>query len=144
MKIGARGLELIRQFEGCHLTAYCDPVGIWTIGYGHTATATEGQTITQVRAEGLLAADLEDAEQAVNKLITAPLSQSMLDALVSWTFNLGRRRLSKSTMRKRINDRRYIEATGEMIRWYKTPGVEWGLRKRRLAEATLFMADPKP
>lgn len=144
MKIGARGLQLIRQFEGCHLTAYCDPVGIWTIGYGHTATATEGQTITQMRAEGLLYADLEAAERAVNHMITASLSQSMFDALVSWTFNLGSGSLSRSTMRKRINDRRYIDATNEMIKWYKTPGVEWGLRKRRLAEASLFMADPQP
>jgi len=30
------GINLIKQFEGCYLTAYQDCVGIWTIGYGTT------------------------------------------------------------------------------------------------------------
>jgi GH24 family phage-related lysozyme (muramidase) len=30
------GIELIVSFESVRLTAYQDPVGIWTIGAGHT------------------------------------------------------------------------------------------------------------
>ena len=37
MKINAAGLDLIKRWEGLRLTAYQDSVGIWTIGYGHTA-----------------------------------------------------------------------------------------------------------
>ncbi|MGL4331242.1 MAG: lysozyme, partial [Bacteroidales bacterium] len=36
MKISEKGLELIRTFEGCRLTAYQCSAGRWTIGYGHT------------------------------------------------------------------------------------------------------------
>ena len=36
MKISENGLNLIKSFEGCRLTAYKDSVGIWTIGYGTT------------------------------------------------------------------------------------------------------------
>ena len=36
MKTTTKGLSMIKQFEGLKLTAYKDPVGIWSIGYGHT------------------------------------------------------------------------------------------------------------
>ena len=36
MKISEKGLALIKEFEGCQLTAYQDEVGVWTIGYGIT------------------------------------------------------------------------------------------------------------
>ena len=35
-KISKKGIDLIKKFEGCHLTAYRDEVGVWTIGYGVT------------------------------------------------------------------------------------------------------------
>ena len=31
MKISDNGLNLIKKFEGCRLTAYQDAVGVWTI-----------------------------------------------------------------------------------------------------------------
>ena len=34
--------DLIKSFEGCSLTAYKCPAGIWTIGYGTTAAAGVG------------------------------------------------------------------------------------------------------
>ena len=36
--VGKNGLELVKEFVGCYLTAYKDIVGVWTIGYGHTGT----------------------------------------------------------------------------------------------------------
>ena len=41
-KIGQAGLALIKQFEGCRLTAYQCSAGVWTIGYGHTAGVYKG------------------------------------------------------------------------------------------------------
>lgn len=43
MKISNKGIELIRQFEGCHLEAYRDIAGVWTIGWGHTGQLMEQQ-----------------------------------------------------------------------------------------------------
>lgn len=48
MKISDKGLNLIKSFEGCRLTAYKDSVGIWTIGYG-TTTADKTITGTTIR-----------------------------------------------------------------------------------------------
>ena len=36
MQVSEKGIGLIKQFEGCKLTAYQDSVGVWTIGYGWT------------------------------------------------------------------------------------------------------------
>ena len=35
-KISNKCLDLVKEFEGCRLTAYRDEVGVWTIGYGIT------------------------------------------------------------------------------------------------------------
>ena len=34
--MNARGIKLIKDFEGCRLTAYKCPAGVWTKEYGHT------------------------------------------------------------------------------------------------------------
>ena len=51
MEINSKGLELIKQFEGCILHSYKDCVGVLTIGYGHTQGVKEGQVITQAVIE---------------------------------------------------------------------------------------------
>ena len=53
------GIDLIKKFEGCKLTAYKCPAGVWTIGYGHTKGVKKGQKITKEEAEELLKQDLQ-------------------------------------------------------------------------------------
>jgi GH24 family phage-related lysozyme (muramidase) len=48
MKTSQRGINLLKEFEGCVLTAYWDYKG-YSIGYGHLG-AKEGQTITKEEA----------------------------------------------------------------------------------------------
>lgn len=58
-KVSNAGINLIKEFEGCHLTAYQDEVGVWTIGYGITnsdrsitgTTIKRGIKISQATAE---------------------------------------------------------------------------------------------
>ena len=45
MKTSQEGIALIKKFEGCELTAYQCSAGVWTIGYGHTKSVTEGMEI---------------------------------------------------------------------------------------------------
>lgn len=45
-----QGIELIKRFEGCKLTAYKCSAGVWTIGYGHTQGVYEGKKITEEEA----------------------------------------------------------------------------------------------
>ena len=53
MKTSENGIRLIKQFEGCRLSAYQCAAGVWTIGYGHTTGVKKGQRITQTQAESL-------------------------------------------------------------------------------------------
>jgi lysozyme len=39
-RTSSKGVEFIAGFEGCVLHPYQDAVGVWTIGYGHTAGVT--------------------------------------------------------------------------------------------------------
>jgi lysozyme len=80
----------------------------------------------------------------VTGAVTAALSQSMFDALVSWTYNLGWGRLHQSSMLKQLNRANYPEAGWEMTKWFRTAGSEWGLLRRRLDEARLFCEDRRP
>lgn len=146
MKIGTAGLDLIKSFEGLRLKAYRDSVGVWTIGWGHTSTARPGMQITEEHAEELLRADLADAERAVTRQITVPLTQNQFDALVSFTFNLGSGALSKSTLRRLLNAEDYKGAADQFPRWNKgrvngALVVLKGLTRRRVAERKLFLEE---
>lgn len=52
--------EKIKAWEGCRLSAYRCPAGVWTIGYGHTgADVKPGMKISQARADELFDADID-------------------------------------------------------------------------------------
>ena len=141
LKTSSKGLELIKQFEGCKLKAYLCPAGVWTIGYGHTATAKQGMTITQAKAVELLKSDLARFEASVNAYVKVPINQNQFDALVSFSFNVGSGALKSSTLLRKLNARDYNGAAEEFKRWNKAGGkVLAGLVKRREAERALFLA----
>lgn len=139
MRISDAGIDLIKRFEGCRLVAYLDAVGVWTIGYGSTVDVAPGMQITMAQAEDRLRRDLEDAERAVNDLVTAPITQAQFDSLVSWTYNLGRGNLQKSTLLRHLNAGKYADAGYEFSKWDKAGGhVLAGLTARRRAEQRMF------
>ncbi len=139
MLISQAGINLIKQFEGCRLTAYKDAVGVVTIGYGHTPSKL-GTTITQEQAEQLLKEDLKKFEEGVLELVKVPLNQNQFDALVSFSFNLGIGALACSTLLKKLNAKQYQEAANEFSKWVNAGGKPLpGLVKRRQAEKELFL-----
>ena len=137
-----QGLALTEQFEGLQLTAYQDPVGVWTIGYGHTGSDVQpGLTITQEQASDLLLQDVAGAVAAVNRLVTVPLTQNQFDALVDFTFNVGQGNLASSTLLRELNAGNTEGAAAQFLVWVYAKGVELpGLVKRRQAEAALFQS----
>jgi GH24 family phage-related lysozyme (muramidase) len=142
MKISNRGVELIKQFEGCRLKAYKCPAGVWTIGYGHTKGVYEGQTITNAQATTYLKNDVIKFEKAVNDLVKVRITQNMFDALVSFAYNLGPGALKNSTLLKSLNCEDYVKASLEFAKWNKAGGkVLSGLVKRRSLEKKLFTED---
>ena len=144
MKISEKGLALIKKFEGCKLTAYKDPKGIWTIGYGFTnacksvtgLTIKSGTKITQAQAEKYLPQVLD----AIYIPLVAKydsiyhFNQNQIDALTSFAFNIGS--INKLTN----NGKRTIAQISAKIPEYnKCDGkVLDGLVKRRAAEKELF------
>jgi lysozyme len=161
--INSAGLELVKSFEGIpdgdpttvKIDPYLDPVGIWTIGWGHAITlggrflrGKENRKaardlypggITLEQAEQLLRGDLLDTCRDVAALLEVPLTDNQFAALVSFCFNLGRGNLAKSTLLKKLNDKDYAGAAAEFARWNKAGGkVLAGLTRRREAEAKLF------
>ena len=135
-----KGIDLIKSFEGCRLTAYQDSVGVWTIGYGHTAGVYQGMTITEKEAEDFLRSDLGTSESAVNRLVTYSMNQNQFDALVSFTFNVGSGNFGSSTLLKKLNQGDITGAANEFDKWIQAGGqVLEGLVKRRAAEKELFL-----
>ena len=145
MQTSDKGIALIKQFEGCKLTAYQDSVGVWTIGYGWTQPVDgkpirAGMTIKQETAERLLKTGLVSYESDVSRLVKVGLTQGQFDALVSFTYNLGARSLSTSTLLRKLNAGDYAGAADEFLRWNKAGGkVLNGLTRRREAERALFL-----
>jgi lysozyme len=145
--ISPEGIDLIKRFEGLRLEAYQDVAGIWTIGYGHTGPDVhEGQVITEAEAEELLRRDLQRFEDGVDAAVRVPFVQSMFDALVSLSFNIGVAAMRGSTAIKRMNKRDYIGAA-EAITWWNKARINGvlqevaGLTRRRAAEAALYLRD---
>lgn len=137
--------ELIKAHEGLRLNAYRDPVGVWTIGYGHAGKDVRaGQSITVYQALDLLKLDMDKAAAAVNRRVKVPLNQGQFDALVSFVFNLGEGRLAESTLLQKLNGGDYAAAANELLRWNKSTVngrkvALRGLTRRREAEKALFL-----
>ena len=148
MKTGERGLALIKEFEGCKLSAYQCPAGIWTIGigsthYGDGTPVTKNRTLpTEKAAIALLAATIGQYEKAVNA-VGVELTQNEFDALVCLCYNIGTGNFLKSTLVKMLkagDDK--AEIAQQFLRWDKAGGKPLaGLTRRRNAEAELFLSE---
>lgn len=135
MNTSQKGIDMIKLFEGLRLTAYKDPVGVLTIGYGHTKGVTEGMKITQDRADAYLLEDLKAAESAVSKK-PYDWNQNEFDALVSFTFNCGSGNLTKLV---KSGKRTKEEISAALLLYNKAGGKELaGLTRRRKVEKELF------
>jgi len=136
LKISEKGIALIKEFEGCKLTVYLDPIGVPTVGVGHTKGITKamvGKKISQALADQYLREDLVTAENAVNKL-GIDFNINQFSALVSFTFNCG-----AGNLKKLCTNRNKVQIGNALMLYTKASGVELaGLVRRRKAEKTLY------
>jgi lysozyme len=146
MEVSERGLNLIKRFEGLSLKPYLCPAKIPTIGYGNTfyedgtKVAMDDKPITIKRAEMLLKLIVDKFAIGVEKVLKVPLEQNQFDAVVSFSYNVGLGSLKSSTLLKKINDGKFLEASKEFGRWNKANGkILDGLTKRREAERQMFI-----
>lgn len=145
MQTNAEGLSLIKLYEGLRLKAYKDPVGILTIGYGHTSAAGTpevklGMVITREEAEAMLRRDLVTYEKAVADAVKVALTSNQNSACVSLCYNIGPGNFKKSSVLRFINQGRFDDAADAFLLWNRAGGkILSGLVKRRAAEAALFI-----
>lgn len=153
------GLAIIKHFEGLVITAYNDPAGYCTIGYGHLIklglcemvlsselkkiTSDEFENgLTDSRASELLEQDTRDARKVVSRLVEVDLSEDQFSALASFVFNIGGTNFSNSTLLSLLNEGAYDAAAEEFPRWVKANGrLLPGLVARRACEQALFRED---
>lgn len=145
MKTSINGINLIKQSEGCRLTAYQDSIGVWTIGYGHTGKV-DGKSIckcmkiTLDKAVELLKEDLTKFEKSVAKYNSKySWNQNEFDSLVCFALNVGSidGLTDEGTRTKDIIKDKillYNKADGKALD---------GLTKRRVAERNLFITQMK-
>ena len=166
MKTSENGRLLIKHYESLHdgdltkvgLQPKMDPVGIWTVGYGHALKTPRGSfikdfadiarhhpemlTIDENKADELLQSDLIPVENWLN--IQESLDQNEFDALVSFAFNCGLSALENSTLWRRIKaDAEASLIADAFLMWNKgtingMKQVLPGLTFRRKTEAMLF------
>ncbi len=152
MKTSAKGLALIKKYEGFFNKPYLDPVGIPTIGYGvikypnGKRVTMNDPAMTEKQASDMLAQLLEQTyEKDVNRLVKVALNQNQFDALVSFTYNLGGTNLGNSTLLRKININPCDPTIkAEFPRWNRAGGrVLAGLTRRRKEEADLYFTANK-
>lgn len=154
------GISLLKQHEGCRLTAYkaVDTEQYYTIGYGHYGEdVKKGMTITQAQAEELLKKDLVKYETSVNNFLNRyaiTLSQKQFDALVSLTYNCGDiwskydSFVLKTYLINGVSNYSNIEVMNAFRSWKYSVDrnsqkrrILPGLVHRRMAEAAYFLED---
>lgn len=140
-QINKAGLDLVKRWEGCKLTAYICPAGVLTIGYGSTGPHVKpGMTITQDQADELLRSDLRRFEDGVASTINTA-TDNQFAAMVALSFNIGLSGFMHSTVLRQHNDGNFAAAASAFKLWNKAGGkVLKGLVNRRADEAALYGA----
>ena len=146
------GIDLIKEFEGCHLKAYPDPktgAAPITIGWGSTrrpdgSTFRLGQIITQKQADEYLMYDIWNRFLPALKKIPYwnEMNENQRGALLSFSYNLGANFYGSSgfnTISKVLRKKKWSDVP-KVLKLYRNPGtnVEKGLLRRRIAEGALW------
>ena len=146
------GVKLIKEFEGCKLSAYVDPHtgGLpITIGWGSTSRKDGtrfliGNKITQEEADDLLYFQLR--REFLPSLQNIPywneMNENQQGALLSFAYNLGAGFYGSpdfNTITRVLKNKEWSKVP-DALYLYRNPGtnVEKGLARRRTAEGKLW------
>jgi len=135
-------VELVKKYEGYSAFPYLCPAGYPTVGYGHVVLKGDNfqYPLSEEFAEQLLSKDLAKTEMLISPMIEVDVHPYMLDALISFSFNVGAFAFRASTLRKKLNNSEWYDCADQFLRWvyagYKKLN---GLKRRRQAERELFL-----
>lgn len=142
MQASQKALDLIKHWEGCKLQAYLDQKGIPTIGYGSTGPGIElGVSWSQSQANMALVSRVNAISSILSGCLTPLLNQNQFDAIVSLCYNIGQGAFRGSTLLRKVNQRDYVGAGEEFLKWcHVGKEVSKGLLARREEEKSLFLS----
>lgn len=143
LALSAAGLVAIAHHEGYTDRAVVPvPGDVPTIGFGTTKGVRPGDRITPQEALARLLIAAGQAEKAVARCTTSPITQAQFDVLVSLTYNIGADAYCGSTLVRKINAGDCPGAAAEFDRWVRVRGrVVPGLAARRAAERKKFQSE---
>ena len=156
--ISDKALKMITHHEGLRQKPYLCAAKMWTIGVGHVLypeqfkiplaergnmplKPEDSRTWSMEEINDILRKDLVSFERGVVKFCPVPLTQGMLDGLVSFSFNVGLGTLQRSTLRQKLNRGDKEGAAEELVKYCMAAGkILKGLQLRRIAEKALFLS----
>lgn len=141
------GVDFVRRWEGCRLTPYRCPAGKLTVGVGHVILPgepyREGQAITQSEADLLLHHDLQPICRTIVRGFGGKVrTQSQMNALASFAFNLGTGWLMRGSVWEAVHEGGDVPAAMAKFCKARVRGVLTelpGLVARRKAEGALWL-----
>jgi len=152
VNVPSSGVSIIKEFEGCSLDAYPDPLTgslPITIGWGSTRDSSGnffklGQRVTQQEADDLLLSSLKS--EYLPPLTKIPywgeMASKMQGALLSFAYNLGANFYGSdgfNTISRCLREKKWEEVP-QALMLYVNPGssVTEGLKRRRKTEGQLW------
>lgn len=159
MNVSDKCIEMIKHHEGVRTKPYQCPALLWTVGVGHVIDPNHAKvpmaerkalpipdgwnrTLSMDEVNEILKKDLARFVSGVVRLCPATANnQSHLDALTSFSFNVGLGNLQRSQVRMKYNRGDFDGAMDELLTWNKAGGkVLKGLDNRRKDEKALFLS----
>ena len=155
--ISPKALKMIAHHEGTRYKPYRCPAALWTIGTGHVLypdqaklpmaerltyplKSADNRIWSKDEVNSLLEYDLKRFVSGVARYCPPPLTQGQLDALVSFSFNVGLGTLQRSTLRQKHNRGDFVGAADEFLKYTKGGGkVLKGLVNRRNDERAMYL-----
>lgn len=140
-------LKLIKEFEGCKLTAYPDPGSggdPWTIGWGSTGPDIKrGVVWTQDQADKRLADDVvKFGKGVIGQVGEAGGTACQIGAMVSLAYNIGLGNFAGSSVLRFHKAGDHAAAQASFGKWVKAAGRTMnGLVRRRAAEAAVYAGE---
>ncbi|MCX6154409.1 MAG: lysozyme [Candidatus Kapabacteria bacterium] len=139
---------LIENFEGCQkylgndkYTTYLCPAKVKTIGFGNCSHAKTGLVIDKATCRVYLMEDCAKFEKYVGSIISRKMQWHEADALVSFSFNLGKRITGDLRQYIETGKTQAVKAKINLYCRAKVNGVLTelrGLKRRRTAEANWY------